>query len=91
MLDQRIVERIDVDGHAGTMLRQSPHPRGKTEVEGRGVVGSHGGLIVGIVFVYQDHALDGVLGSMQFTEYGQQIIGYVLVADGFRLSATVFY
>ena len=90
MLDQWIVERIDVDGHAGAMLRQPPHPRSWAEIEGRRVVGTHGGFIVGIVFVYQDHALNGVLGAMQLTENSQQIIGYVLVADEFALQFLSF-
>lgn len=37
--------------------------------------------VVGIVVVNQLHALNGVVGIIQFAEYINQIVGYVLMAN----------
>ena len=76
-----VVKRVDVNGFAQTVLRQFFRTCYSSVVEARRVVMIHRCHVVGIVVVNQLHALNGVVGIIQFAEYLDQIIGYVLMAN----------
>lgn len=85
LADEGVIARIDVDGHAGAMSGHDSGTRYTTEVEGRGIVVAHGGLVVGIVGIDQHYPFDGIHGLVQLAEDVQQVVGNVLVADELAL------
>lgn len=76
-----VVKRVDVNGFAQTVLRQFFRTCYSSVVEARRVVVIHRCHVIGIVVVNQLHALNGVVGIIQFAEYLNQIVGYVLMAN----------
>lgn len=86
----RIVERIDIYCQATAMVGEFPCPRHIAEIEGRGVVGGHGGLVVGPVVVYQGHALYGITGVEKLAENIEQVAAYLFIADYFAKEYTAF-
>lgn len=76
-----VVKRVDVNGFAQTVLRQFLRACYCSVVEARRVVMIHRCHVVGIVVVNQLHALNGVVGIIQFAEYLNQIVGYILMAN----------
>ena len=79
----RVVERIDINGHAFAMGRQHLAACHLAEVEARCVVVQHRLLVVGIIVIHQHHAFNRVGGLVQGLEYGYQVMGYTLVANQF--------
>jgi hypothetical protein len=76
-----VVEGIDVDGEAlsvlGELLRAADGP----ETETAGVVVAHGTLVGGIVVVDETHALNGVAGLVELAEDGDEVGGNGAMAD----------
>ena len=85
MADIGIVERIDVDGEAAGVIGELLRTRDDTITEAAGVVVAHLTLIVGIILISQADALDRVVGLVQLTEDGEQLVGDQTVADDFSL------
>ena len=77
----RIVKRINVYCQAPAVVGKLPCARYIAEVEGRGVVGGHGCLIVGPVVVYQGHALYGIAGVEKLAENLEQVTANLFIAD----------
>ena len=90
LADVRIVKRIDVDGHAPAMTREASGTGDKTEVEGGRVVVHHRSLIVGIVLIHQNHALNGIARLVELAEDVEQVVSNVLVADELALQLLPF-
>lgn len=61
------------------MLGDVAGMRDIAEVEGRGVVGAHRLLVVGIIIVYQPHSLDGVASLKKLVENGEHAFGNTFV------------
>ena len=53
--------------------------------ETAGIVVAHLELVVGIVFIGQSHALDGVVGVVELAEDGDEFVGNQPVADQLAL------
>ena len=85
MADIGIVERVDVDGEAAGVIGELLRTRDDTITEAAGVIVAHLTLIVGIVLISQADALDRVVGLVQLTEDGEQLVGDQTVADDFSL------
>lgn len=58
--DAGILKRVDVDGQAEGMLRESPRTCYGAVVETRTVVGLHGGLVGSIEVIHQTDTVDGI-------------------------------
>ena len=54
-------------------MRRAGH---EAEIERRSVVGIHRFLLVGIVFVYENHALYAVAGLVKAAEDVENLVGY---------------
>lgn len=76
-----VVKRVEVNGFSHTVLRQFLRACYCSVVEARRVVMIHRCHVVGVVVVNQLHALNGVVGIIQFAEYLNQIVGYVLMTN----------
>ena len=75
----RIVEGVDVDGQSPGMFRQLAAACYGTIAERRRVVVAHLGLVVGIIDIGQEHALDRVLGIEELTQDTDHAVGNLLV------------
>lgn len=76
-----VVKRVEVNGFSHTVLRQFLRACYCSVVEARRVVMIHRCHVVGIVVVNQLHALNWVVCIIQFAEYLNQIVGYVLMTN----------
>ena len=76
-----VVEGVDVDSHAESVLGDEACVGYEAEVEGGGVVGAHGTLVVGIPMVDKEHALYGVTGTVELPEDVEHDVGNLLVDD----------
>ena len=79
-LDVGVVERVDIDSQSSGMLREIVGGGDVAVAEARRVVVAHLCLIIGIIHIGQQHALDGVLRIKQLAQDGDQAVGNHLVA-----------
>ena len=76
-----VIERVDVDRHALSMLGELGGAGNPAVAEAGGVIIAHRPLVVGLVVINQTDALDGIFLTVELAEDVQKVIGNRLVAD----------
>jgi len=79
--DTRVVERIDVNGHASGVCRQFLAATHGTVAKTARIVGAHRLLVVSPEIIYQTNAGNWITTLVEFLENLNHIIGYRLVAN----------
>lgn len=79
--DIRIVERVDIDSHACSVFGELGRARYPPIAKTGGIIITHGPLVVSLVVIHQTDPLDGILLTIEFTEYLHNIIRNGLVTD----------
>ena len=75
-----VIQRVDVDGQSAGVLRQIGGASDIAVAEARRVVVAHLCLIISVIDIWQQHALDGVLRIEELAQDTCHTVGYLLVA-----------
>ena len=85
-----VVQRVDVNGKSLRVLRGFGGAGDGTEIEARGVVGTHRRFVICIIVVDKCDAFYGICCIVQFAENAEQVCCNGLIADNFsQLSLTL--
>lgn len=85
-----VVEGVDVYGKSSAMFRDGVCVRDESEVEARGVVGSHGPFVVCVPIVDEPHPLNRIFCPVEFVQNVEHIVGYGFVDHHFSHDASAF-
>lgn len=85
--DVGVVERVDVYCQSSGMIGEFFGAGHRAVAKAAGVVVAHLAFVVGIVFIWQAHALDRVVVLVELTEDIDELFGNELVADHLTMTS----